>query len=130
MADNVIVIGKRTISDDEYIHLHLIGYAIAKAGKQLHTTTTPGAPRAVADGYEDAGGKPTFHTKNLGQIEGETIAVLDADMVRRLNASRPGWDEQPTWTYLDHAGEIADFADITAGWMEASGRSLVQSGDG
>lgn len=126
MSENVIVIGKKTLSPDEYDQLHLVGYAIKHAGKQLHTTPTPGAPRAVADGYEAAGGTPTFHTRNLGAIEGETIAVLDPDMVRRLNTTRPGWDEQETWTYLDLSVEIADFADITAGWMEASGRSVVE----
>lgn len=126
MSENVIVIGKKTITDDEYAQLHLIGYAIKHAGKALHTTATPGTPRAVADGYEAAGGTPTFHARKLGTIEGETIAVLDADMVRRLNTTRPGWDEEETWTCLDHGGEIADFASITAGWLEISGRSLVE----
>lgn len=126
MAENVIVIGKKDISAEEYANLHLIGYAIKHNGSELHTTATPGAPRAVADGYEAAGGKPTFHTRNLGQVEGNTLAVLDADMVRRLNTTRPGWDEHPKWTCLDHAGEIQDCADVLAALLELDGKSLVE----
>ena len=127
---NVIVIGKRTISAEEYDCLHLLGYTIAHVGNQLHTTATPGAPRAVADGFEHAGATPQFHTKDLAKIEGETIAVLDADLARRLTAARPGWEDAPAWTVLDHTGDVIDFASITAGWLEATGRSLVESGDG
>ena len=127
---NVIVIGKRTISPQEYDALHLLGYAIAHVGNELHTTPTPGAPRAVADGYEAAGKEPRMHTAQLAQVKGDTICVLDEDLNRRLNKVRPGWDEDPTWTLLSATYEVLDFADITAGWLEATGRSLVESGPG
>ena len=127
---NVIVIGKREIRPDEYDALHLLGYAIAHVGNELHTTPTPGAPRAVADGYELAGKTPHMHTAQLAQVKGDTICVLDRDLADRLTKVRPGWDDDPTWTLLSAPYEVLDFADITAGWLEATGRSLVESGTG
>lgn len=130
MSDNVIVVGKRSITPDEYDSLHLVGYAIAHVGKALHTTPTDGAPLAVAEGYKAAGGEPTLHTHNLSQVDGETICVLDKDLATRLDIVLPGWDERRTWTTLHFTDEIHEFASIVAGWLEATGRSLVESGSG
>lgn len=93
--ETIVVLGKTSIHKIEYDPLFQIGRAIAIRGKTLRTTKTPGACRAVVEGFESEGKSPEYITKNgnPGESAKGVIAFTDAKYLAKLEQGMPNWKE-------------------------------------
>lgn len=94
-SEVIVVLGKTSIHKIEYEPLFRIGRAIAIRGKTLRTTKTPGACRAVVEGYESEGKSPEYITKAGDPGEGAkgVMAFTDAKYLQKLDTGMPGWKD-------------------------------------
>lgn len=120
----VVVLGKSTINKIEYDPLVLIGRALARRGKTLFTTNTPGAPKAIVDGYTKEGGTPTYIGK--GGIPGNADEVLiftDARYQAKLDERDPKWRDNG-WLIFHNRKATTEAAAMVTQILEELGAPL------
>lgn len=107
--ETILVLGKTTLNKIEYDPLFKIGQALAIRNKQLRTTETAGACRAIVEGYTSKSGKPEYLKKGQVATEGVSavIAFTDSKFQQRLDERVPDWRKE-NWIIVHNRKATTD----------------------
>lgn len=120
----VVALGKSSINKIEYDPLFLIGRALAHRNKQLHTTRTPGAPKAIVDGYTSEGGEPVYIGKDgIPSNADEVLVFTDARYQAKLDERDPKWRENG-WLVFHNRKATTEAAAMVTQILEELGAPL------
>ncbi len=121
--DELIVIGKTTITAHEEDCLQTFGYFMHELGQKLLIMPTKGAVTAVMTGYLEAGGVPT--NLERGPLpHNDVIVFLNTPLERALDLRMPDWLSRPWIVIADD--QIDDFTATYLDVVDTMGIKIVE----
>lgn len=126
--DIILVLGKDNINKLEIEPLRRIGRAIAIRNKTLRTTKSPGACRAVVEGYESEGGTVEYTGKGNPEegVKG-TLVFTSKKYQEKLDERLPDWRTRD-WIVFHNRKATQDAANMIEQVLKELGTPLSDGG--